>query len=343
VDFNIEIEEAVFLDPARDFQETRVPLERRKDPLTGRSAWVIPNRLRFPEPIDLEQLMARSRRAPCPFCPENAELTPKFPPSLIEEGRLRRRQALVVPNLFPYEPLSAVVRLSETHFVPMDGFNVEWLLDGILLSLEYIDRVRKAKPEVRYASVNCNYMPPAGSGLVHPHFQTVASPVPTRYVDQVAQATAAYFKWKGSSFWGDYIREEERRGERFIGRIGKVAFLAPFASTNMMGEVMAIFEGQRTPWEDPEGYGSSFCDGLARVLGSWKGLQLMSFNMAVYFFLAPSESNWTFARIAPRCVFPLVDRCDVNYYDKLHGEAFCIFPPEEMCSRLRPEFAPGNP
>jgi hypothetical protein len=36
-------------------------------------------------------------------------------------------------------------------------------------------------------------------------------------------------------------------------------------SMNMMGEVMAIFEGQKTLWDDPEGYWSSFCDGLVRI------------------------------------------------------------------------------
>lgn len=211
-------------------------------------------------------------------------------------------------------------------------------MDGIMVSLDYMGRIRSRDPAIRYGSVNWNYMPPSGGGLVHPHLQPVASLYATEYMGQVLQSSTKYFRSEGRTFWEEYIEEEERRGERFIGRIGKVSFLAPFVPRSMMGEVMAIFEGQKTAWEDSEEYGRSFCDGLIRILRCWSHLQFTSFNMALYLFLEPEEGLWTIGRIVPRAVLPPLDTSDVNYYEKLHGESLCVFSPEDMCSHLRPYF-----
>jgi galactose-1-phosphate uridylyltransferase len=339
MDLKKEIEEAVFLDPYNEFKEKRLSIEKRTDPLSGLIGRLVTFRFRLPEAVDLNPTIEKSLNVLCPFCPDQVEKrTPKLLPSLAEEGRLVREEALLVPNFFPYEPNSAVIRLTETHCLSMAEFTADVLLDGIMVSVDYMKRIYGNNPAVRYGSINWNYMPPAGGGLVHPHLQTVASSLPTRYTDQLMKNSARYFRNEGKIFWEDYIEEEETREERFMGRIGRVSFLSPFVPANMMGEVMAIFEGQQTAWEDTEGYASSFCDGLTRTLRCWSDLHFTSFNMTLYLFFEPEEGAWSIARIVPRVAIQPLGTSDVNYYEKLHGETFCVFSPENMCSRLLPYF-----
>ena len=34
----------------------------------------------------------------------------------------------------------------------------------------------------------------------------------------------------------------------------------------------------------------------------------------------------------------MMDTSDVNYYEKLHGDSFSVFSPEDMCSQMRSFF-----
>jgi len=340
VELKKEIEEAVFLDPYMEFREKRLVIEKRTHPLTGRICRMVTFRFRLPERVDLAPVVERSLKVLCPFCPDEVERrTPKFLPNLSPDGRIQKGEAILVPNFFPYEKYSAVARLTELHFIGMRDFEKDRLVDGFLVSIDYLKRIKREDQKVLYASINCNYMPPAGGGLVHPHLQTVASPSPTHYMDQVIRASRRYMNSQGRSFWEEYIAEEEKRGERFIGRIGRVSFIAPFVSMNMMGEVMAVFEGQKTAWEDPEGHWDSFSEGLVRILRCWGDLNFTSFNMAIYLFFEPDYGIWSHARIVPRMVIPPLGTSDVNYYEKLHDETFCMLSPENMCSHLASSFS----
>ena len=86
-----------FLDPRQGFNEVAIPSEVRRDPLTGDVARVIPGRsfslpagLISPLPSEVED---RSRET-CPFCPERiADVTPRFLPELIPEGRIQEGTA----------------------------------------------------------------------------------------------------------------------------------------------------------------------------------------------------------------------------------------------------------
>src|SRR5690242_10904329 len=109
---------ARYLDPRRDFQETAIPCEMRVDPLTGHSGRVA-HGLGFQlQPLDVEPLIAASRPA-CPFCPERIfTVTPQFPSDILPAGRLQRGEAVLFPNLVPYDEHSAVAAMSQAHYVP---------------------------------------------------------------------------------------------------------------------------------------------------------------------------------------------------------------------------------
>lgn len=334
-----ETREAVFLNPMENFKEKKVVIERRFDPLTQQIGWVLPHGFRLKEPKDLQQTVSQSLKNPCPFCPDMVDQrTPKFLSTIAENGRITYGEVVIVPNLFPYQPHSAVARLTERHFVPMAEFTERVLLDGLTASLDYIERLRELNPELQYGSINWNYMPPSGGGLIHPHFQPVVSHRPTQFMDLTVRCSSAYLKSEDQVFWEKYIKEEEKRGERFIGRIGDVSFFAPFAPRNMTGEIMVVFERQETIRDHSEQYFESFSQGLCCILRGLSALHFTSLNMALYLFFQPQEGLWTTARIMPRSVFPPLDTGDVNYYEKLHGEVFCMISPEDMCSYLRPYF-----
>ena len=173
---------------------------------------------------------------------------------------------------------------------------------------------------------------------MHPHFQPVAFSAPSRFMAKTARCSADYLRSQGAFFWKDVVQEEEKLGSRFIGRAGKVCFLSPFAPTNMKGEIMAVFEGQATIHDDPETYFRSFCEGLRRVLKGLWDLNFTSLNMALYLYFEPQEGVWTIGRITPRVVVPPLNTGDVNYYQQLHEETFCVFSPEDMGSHLRGYF-----
>ena len=124
-----------FLDPRTGLSETRVESEVRLHPLTGRTSRVAHFSLRGASRPDPEELIAATREN-CPFCPQAVEReTPMFPPDLVPRGRLRRNEATVVPNLFPYDAYSALTIITKDHYVPLHAFTEERLSDTFGLPL----------------------------------------------------------------------------------------------------------------------------------------------------------------------------------------------------------------
>src|SRR5215213_3885583 len=188
IEFEVSRQAFRFLDPTRGFEPVEKVTEIRRDPLTGRTSHVLDMGF-VPEKPDVEEMVARARAGFNPFAPDKrAEVTPRFLDGAegIPGGRLSIGEALVVPNLFPYERYSAVTVLSDADFVPLDGFSEDLLADAFRADLLYLERVRETDGEgLRHYSANWNYMPLSGGSVVHPHHQLVASPVPTNYLREV--------------------------------------------------------------------------------------------------------------------------------------------------------------
>lgn len=109
---------ARYLDPRADYQEITIACEVRRDPLTGRSGRVAHGLGFTIRPLDAAPFIATSQLS-CPFCPERIfTITPKFPSEIVPEGRLQRGEAVIFPNLVPYDEHSAVTVISQEHYVP---------------------------------------------------------------------------------------------------------------------------------------------------------------------------------------------------------------------------------
>lgn len=333
ISFEVERQSCRFLDPTRNFEPVEKITEIRTDPLTNRRSRVLDMPFQ-PHKPDVEAMVARSRASFNPFAAgRRDEVTPRF----IQEvegvdGRLARGEALVVPNLFPYDRHSAVTILSEADFVPLDGFTEKLLTDAFSADLEYLRLVRDRSGSLRHFSVNWNYMPLAGGSLVHPHHQLIASPTPTNYLSDVEAGLGRY----GGPYFRDLVAAEEG-GERWVGREGSGSWLTGFAP---MGHIdfLGIFEGRRSLFDLDEGDVGALSRSLLRVFEYLDEAGFASFNLALY-GLEGVERFEVHCRLSPRFLLDNeLGSSDVNYFEVSHAESLAFFYPEAAAQGLRAKF-----
>ena len=330
--------EASLLDPKEGFTEKTMAFEVRRDPLTGHLSRILPFRRKLPENEISPDILDRSRNG-CPFCRDQmATATPQLTREIAPEGRLERGEACLFPNAFPYARHNWVVVLSKSHFLSADQFTVDILKDGFSLAQEGIRRLEKKDATFRYPSINWNYLPQAGAGLYHPHLQVVVEDAPTTSHRRVLEALGAYRERTGSFFWEDFLEEERGRNERYVGRRGNVHFLTAFSPAGSWGEAQVLFSGRPTVGDVTIDDWTHFSEGLAAILRYLRSKALDSFNLAIFSGGEDQARGWVYARLCPRMPFPPWGTSDVNYFEKLHGEVFCLIPPEKMCEELRPFF-----
>ena len=335
ISFHKETYEARILDPSEGFEEKKLVVEVRTDPFTGAKARILKHRWRLPKGSFDQSIISKSKQK-CPFCPENIEkMTPKFPSDIVAEGRINHGQSTLIPNAFPYSRYNGVIIVSKDHFLSLDRFAPEILYDGFQASLLYIDQIRQFDDKVAYASINWNYMPPAGGGIIHPHWQIVVDNKPTRFHERLLSQSLKYHMAEGRNYWADLISLEKEKKVRYAFQAGKVVFIAAYAPRGMLGEVIAIFERARTLDEVAQDGWRDFSQGLSKVLGCLHGMGIDSLNMALIANLDNAGHFWTQARIIARASVPPLGTSDVNYFEKLHGEIIAVISPEELAERLR--------
>ncbi len=328
-------------DSSGELAEAAVPLEFRFDPLTGRTCRLVGFSLERILRPDLSALVKRSLEMRCPFCaPLVEEVTPRFPPDIVPEGTIRRGKALVFPNAGPYDVYSAVVAISDEHFISLDEFTQETLFDALLAAHDYVFRIQQVDPEARFNLIAWNYMPPSGGSLVHPHIQCNAGYLPTFYQKEIIEASRRYYEETGTNFWEELIEQEKQAGERYIGDIGNTCWLTGFVPRGRLGDVLAIFPGKTSITELSREDLSDLATGLLKVFGYMDGLNLLSFNLATY-SEADREQFWAHVRIMPRSLllYSPIETSDQFYYQVLHDENICILPPETACQGLKKYFS----
>jgi len=327
-----------FLDPALNFEPNERPTEIRVDPLTGHTARLLHFPIRLSAKPDLEDLVERSQQFGCPFCPQMIEnVTPKFPPELSKEERIRRGSAVSFPNMFPYDTFSAVAIFSDEHFKPLGDFAPELLRDGFIASQEYLASARAAEPEgSSYHTINWNYMPLAGGTIIHPHLQVIAGLTGTNYHRMLIQASGEYAAKNSGTYWDDLVKTESDLGERFIARVGGTAWLTSFAPKGFI-DIMAVFEESATIGDITESDWLDFSRGLSAAMKYLDAQGFYSFNMTIYSGLG-EEHFRAHAKLIPRALLPPMGASDINYFNMLHNEVLTIFRPEDICEQSREFF-----
>lgn len=215
-------------------------------------------------------------------------------------------------------------------------------VDAFKACLRYFELVRSNSPEVKFATILMNFLPPAGSTIAHSHLQALASDIPFQSVDHLLEASKAYWEQNGVSYWVDVVETEKRLGERYLGKTRNVDWLTPFAPTGL-NEVQAIVAGRSSlnqlSGDDLEG----LAEGLVRVLRYYNDAGVRSFNAVIYSGpLGELLNHFAVSlRIVSRYGYKPRFVSDVWALQYLLGEQEVYGSPEETASKLRDYFQPG--
>jgi UDPglucose--hexose-1-phosphate uridylyltransferase len=224
--------------------------EFRKDPVTGRSVIIAPERDKRPRQLGTGNVSARSEL--CPFCGGNEAMTP--PEVWAQRGMNTQAntpgwRVRVVPNKYPalenrgtwtgrhdgiYElwnglGVHEVIIESPDHLVNLGMLGEAQFAD--ILSA-YRDRMRDLQRDARwrYLLLYKNQGNLAGATLEHIHSQLVALPdVPTQAIDELRGAKM-HHELTGSCIYCDVIQRELENGERLVSASESFVALCPFAS-----------------------------------------------------------------------------------------------------------------
>lgn len=329
------------LDPRKNYAETRIESEMRMDPLTNFSGRIAHFGSGQWPTVDLDALNQASLAHGCPFCSEMiTKVTPKFPEEITPQGRFRRGEATVFPNLSPYDAHSAVTVVTQAHLVPVDQFSAQQWEDALAVSIDYFRAVRQYENHIGYGLIGANYMPMAGASLLHPHMQIYATDRPGNWLKGQIEASQRYYDEHGHTFWEDLIQEEKSLQERYLAATGSVEWVVPFVPLSFIGDVEAIFPERYTILDlTPEDI-AGFVQGLLHILRFMKDTNIYSFNLAFYPGQSREDRIWVHARVSFRgMISPVLHSPDVSVIRQLLDEPFTTVYPEDMAKQLKPYFA----
>jgi galactose-1-phosphate uridylyltransferase len=328
---------ARLINPLKGFTLDEIPYELRFDPLTGETGRVFDFPF-TPDMPDLAGTVQRSREIFCPFCPETLEKsTPLFPEDLIPEGRIRVGEATLIPNLVPIDTYAGVSIFSREHYIPIENMTPETMHDPFAAALSFIKRVADQDPLVNFFSINWNYMPPAGSSMVHPHLQPNCGEVPTNELRAQLEACNRYSAESGNTFWHDYIKTERATGERYIGEIDSTFWIMSFVPLGFLPDVRCIFGDHSSLAQIGEAELRPFLIGLSKVLKYFSQHKLFSFNVSIL-SVRENQHFRINARICPRLFPRAIGNNDMAYLQVLHKEPFTVRRPESVCEEVKKTF-----
>jgi UDPglucose--hexose-1-phosphate uridylyltransferase len=223
----------------------------RQDPTT--KEWVIIATERARRPSNFSQERTRQEFPPhdpsCPFCTGNESMTPdevlRYPGEDREGWRLR-----VVPNRFPaLTPGGDPTRRTENNlFRRMDGIGVHEVIietpvhnqftafmdytqmETVLHAYRSRYNALKSRPFLRYITIFKNHGEAAGTSLVHPHSQVIATPIAPSETRRKHQVAAAYYDDTGSCLYCDLVGREIAYGKRIVQETNSFVVFHPYAS-----------------------------------------------------------------------------------------------------------------
>lgn len=319
-----------FMNPSNDFAPDEIPIEIRFDPLTGQTSRIFDLDYKPPEKPDLTKLAEKTKESFCPFCPEYIEeVTPLFPEELIPEGRIRMGEAIVFPNLLPLDRYPGVCAISKRHYVAIEEFTPEILKNAFKACIALIESVADYDPEVNYFNINWNYLPPAGSSIVHPHLQVNCGRIPTRQFLLQMESSFNYYLENGTDFWNDYIKAEKELKERVIGDIGSTFWTLNYAPQTVLPDFWCLFPYHDTLIGSGDEVLEDFIKGLISAINYFSAEGLYSFNVTM-FTGRKSDHFRVNARISPRTLLQKIGNSDQTYYQVLHREPSSMKPPEKI-------------
>ncbi len=282
------IKEAKILNPQENFKPESKLIEYRINPLTGKVSTILlrnsgrpVEKIYVADKAILEELAKKSEEN-CFFCPEKIEKSAaRFPDEIISGGKLRIGEAYLFSNIAPYTEFSVVTVLTKKHFIRLDEFTPQIFLNGFLTILQFSEKVSKTSPSIKFVIVGMQYLPPAGSSIVHPHMQALFTEFPLKFLDELLENSKNYHEKFRSNFWEDLLKLERTKGERYINRIGNVEWITPYTPVSNY-EVWAIVNGKSSFLELNTEDLKNLCEGICKVLKFFEDKNFSSFQFILY-------------------------------------------------------------
>ncbi len=342
IEFRKTVVDASFLGPSSPERQVHA-IEHRYDPLTEVPCRINlrrADRLPPPRPAgdDLHELLSDS--AGCPFCPDNLDaMTPRFLGDLVPAQRIRRGGVYLFPNLYPLGVYHAIGTFGPWHYLDLEGFTVQMLVEGFEAMQDYLAAVQGQGTDALHPIFIWNHLPPSAGSMVHPHFQVLVDQRTTPYQQRLLDTGAAYQKRTGRNYWLDLVRVEQEVGERFIGEEGSVAAVASFAPQGNR-EVLLVARDSGNLFEMTESVLRDLAGCLVRLLRAYGKLGVNSFNFST--FSAPVGQQMDYyclhAKLISRPVFRAFYRNDTGILERFHYEADIEASPEIVAENLRGYF-----
>jgi len=331
--------------PLKNFELDEQAVEHRRDPLTGRRSIVLKGRrdyvkryLQTDESL-LAEIAERTRET-CPFCPEKAaKSTPKFPTELVPEGVIQVGEARAFPSLFAHSEFNAVTVVANSHYLRPRELTPKIVSDALVASTQYLRLVHEKNPGVKYGAVLMNCLAPAGSTVVHPHMQALASDQPFNMLAEVDLRAREYWKANGSNFWKDLAAEERKRKERYLGSLGTSDWMMAYSPTGS-DEAWGISRDVSDLTDVSGGALSNLSDGFSRVLDFYDQAGIRSFNAVVFSspFGAASPHGAVVLKVASRYGFQSHGVNDIWGLRFFLDESEVFDSPEDVATELRKHF-----
>ncbi len=344
IQFNKREEKTLFCFPGEDRRRTCVT-EYRIDPLTGRTSVICDSLLKKyavlygQSDIQFINNLVEESRQNCFFCaPTVYTATPEYPECLCPTGRLEKESAILFPNLFPTAAVHAVLTWPDYHYLTPDQFSPILLQDAFELTSQFAESVNKNIPDISFLSLNCNYMPPAGGSIIHPHLQIVGTAKPPYFPHQTIQAADKWYNNTKTNYWDALCKAEQNTEKRWISKFGTWSWIAPWCPMGA-NEIMGIHESAATIYDLNESDWNELANGVHKVLSYYSEKDCSSFN----FFLCGGTKK---DRNGQRCVMRMITRQNLRpgyrndeyFLQKFHGIELIVRTPELLADDLSERF-----
>ncbi|HEY6911081.1 MAG TPA: hypothetical protein VI356_17010 [Myxococcales bacterium] len=334
------VEKAHLIDPEGNAVEQEI--EHRIDPLTSSVASINARLGEKAKAFFLgggdEKLLAdyqEKTRASCPFCSVAGKGT-RFPEGFAEGGQLRIGRCVAVPNLFAKAGFDCVAIIDPArHVLFPSQLAREALADGLRVARELVARARQSDPALKHHVAGMNFLPAGGSSMPHPHYQVHVRRVPYSRMAALLHLGAAFYEKNRRSYWDVLVEEEQKLGARYIGRQGRVEWLAAYAPAHQR-EIWGVIPGISTISELTDADADGLAAGISRVIALYESLGSHPFTFAL---LSSPEAAPHFAlhvKVCSRPPFkPMYSNYDTWFTPKFMGDDVHTQTPEELAGLVR--------